>query len=92
MPAIIKLNRKNKPLWEFCWEDKYNGYVHITKKKGIYKLFFDNCVNPSEYGLEPDIWIGKLLSQNKEYFWVTCEREIKAESLILFRGKYTFDD
>ena len=91
MPAIVTLTRRNKPLWEFFWNNRYNGYVHVTKNKTVYKIFFDNCVNPSEHGLEPDIWIGKLLLKNKEQFWVTCEKEIKAENLIMFRGQYNFN-
>ena len=92
MPAIVTLIRRNdNPNWEFCWDDKYNGYIHKTKNKTIYKIFFDNCVNPSKHGLEPDIWIGRLLLQNGEYFWVTCQKEIKAQNLIMFRGQYNFN-
>lgn len=91
MPAIVTLTRRDRPEWEFQWEDKYNGYVHITKNKTIYKLMFDNCVNPSKHGLEPDIWIGRLLNKNGERFWVTCEKDIKAQSIIMFRGQYNFN-
>jgi len=85
----IILTRKNKPLWEFCWEDKYSGYIHKTKNNTIYKVFFDNCVNLSKYGKKPDIWIGKLSLDKKS--WYTCEKDIKAESLIMFRGQYNFN-
>ena len=91
MPAIVTLTRKNRPEWEFTWDDKYNGYIHVTKKKTIYKICFDNCVNPSKYGFEPDIWISRLAVRNGEWLWVTCEKEIKAESLIMFRGYYNFN-
>ena len=90
MPGIIKLTRKNKSMWEFEWNEIYNGYIHKTPKT-IYKIFFDNCVNPSTCGVEPDIWIGRLIIQNGERFWVTCEREIKAQSLKMFRGVYHFN-
>lgn len=90
MTAIVKLTRKNKPLWEFYWDGVHNGYVHKTKNKTTYKIFFDNCINPSKHGIEPDIWIGRLVTQNGERFWVTAEKDIKAESLIMLRGQYNF--
>ena len=91
MPAIVKLKRRNRPEWEFQWEDKYNGYIHVTKNKTIYKIIFSNCLNPCKYGFEPDIWIGRLHKKNHEYFWTTCEKDIKAESIIMFRGQYNFN-
>lgn len=88
MGGIIKLNRKNRPYWEFIWDDKYNGYVYKTKN--VYKIFFDNCLNPSKHGIEPDIWIGRLIVKNQERFWVTAEKAIAAKSIELFRGEYIF--
>lgn len=86
----ITLTRKNKPSWIFTWSDTYNGYVYFTPNN-IYKIFFDNCTEKSKYGIIPDIWIGKLWENKDGKFWYTCEKQIKAESLIMFRGQYNFN-
>ena len=91
MPALVNLIMKNRTLWEFCWDDQHNGYIHKTKKKTIYKIFFDNCVNPSLYGIEPDIWIGRLIIQNGEKFWVSAQKDIQPDRLVMFRGYYNFN-
>ena len=86
----ITLIRKNKPSWTFTWNETYNGYIYKTRHN-TYKIFFDNCTEKSKYDFEPDIWIGRLAIQNNEKFWYTCEKAIKAQSLIMFRGQYNFN-
>lgn len=84
----ITLIRKNKPSWTFTWNETYNGYVYNTKNN-VYRIFFDNCTEKSKYGIEPDIWIGRL--DKNDNCWFTCEKAIKAQSLIMFRGQYNFN-
>ena len=84
----ITLLRHNAINWIFEWNNKYNGYIFSTKSN-IYKIFFDNCLEKSKYDIEPDIWIGQLDINSK--FWFTCERKIKAKTLIMFRGQYNFN-
>lgn len=87
MSKVILL-RNNSPSWTFEWNDNYSGYVFFTKNN-IYKIFFDNCLTKSKYDFEPDIWIGQLEKTSKS--WFTCEKRIKAQSLIMFRGQYNFN-
>lgn len=84
----ITLLRNNSPDWIFEWNNEYNGYVFCTKNN-IYKIFFDNCLEKSKYDFKPDIWIGQLDINSK--FWFTCEKRIKAKTLIMFRGTYNFN-
>ena len=86
----ITLTRKNKPFWVFTWSNTYNGYVYFTPKN-IYKIFFDNCLEKSKYGIILDIWIGRLGENKDGKFWYTCEKQIEAASLIMFRGQYNFN-
>ena len=90
MPAIVTLIRRNKPLWDFTWSNKW-GYIHNTKNT-TYRIFFDNCTKKPKYDLKPHIWIGKLIETKEDgIIWVTCEKEIKAQSLIFFNGQYNFN-
>ena len=84
----VTLLRHNSIDWIFEWNDKYSGYVFFTKNS-VYKIFFDNCLVASKYGFEPDIWIGRLDINSK--LWFTCEKKIKAKTLIMFRGQYNFN-
>ena len=84
----VTLIRKNlEPSWTFTWNDLHNGYIYNTNKN-TYRIFFDNCTEKSKYGIEPDIWIGRL--DKNDGYWFTCEKAIKAKSLIMFRGQYNF--
>ena len=86
----ITIARKNKPSWTFTWNETYNGYVYNTKNN-VYRIFFDNCTEKSKYGIIPDIWIGRLGENKDGKFWYTCEKQIEAASLIMFRGQYNFN-
>lgn len=86
------LTREYKPSWTFTWDDEYNGYIHKTHKKGIYKIFFSNCNDKPVYDWEsPDIWIGKLVNDGDgKHCWIPVEKKIKAKTLLLQRGYFTF--
>ena len=86
--TVVTLTRKNKPAWKFMWSNSHNGYIYSTKDN-VYKIFFDNCLNKSTYDIPPDIWIGRLSDDGT--FWFTCEKQIKAESILMFRGQYNFN-
>lgn len=90
MSKVTLIRKDGEPPWEFQWNDEYNGYVYKTRQN-TYKIFFDNCTEKSKYDFEPDIWIGRLAIQNNEKFWFTCEKAIKAQNLIMFRGQYNFN-
>ena len=88
--SSVTLIRKNlEPSWTFTWNEMYDGYVYNTKSN-TYRIFFDNCTEKSKYDLEPDIWIGRLYQEKLDKYWYTCEKAIKAQSLIMLRGQYNF--
>lgn len=87
MSKVTLFRKDGEPPWEFQWDDEYNGYVYKTKQN-IYRIFFDNCTEKSKHDSEPDIWIGRL--DKNDNYWFTCEKAIKAKSLIMFRGQYNF--
>jgi len=87
MSKVTLFRENGEPPWEFQWNDEYNGYVYKTRQN-IYKIFFDNCTEKSKYNIEPDIWIGRL--DKNDNCWFTCEKAIRAQNLIMFRGQYNF--
>jgi len=81
------VTRRNKPSWEFIYDEEYDGFVYKTKKN-IYKIFIDNWV--SDYYNLVDIWIGRYSELETHNCWFTCEKDIGAESILMFRGQYNF--
>ncbi len=52
---------------------------------------YTDVISTGSLGLDLNLGIGRLIKQNKEVFWATCEKDIKAQSLIMFRGQYNFN-
>ena len=87
MSKVTLIRKDLEPSWIFEWNEHSKGYYYYTKNN-TYRIFFDNCLEKSKYNIEPDIWIGRL--DKNDNCWFTCERAIKAQSLIMFRGQYNF--
>jgi hypothetical protein len=69
---IILERKEGRPDWIFKWDNEFFSYVHKTKHRNIYKIFFDIG------SISLDVWIGRRIKHGDHFVWVTIEREIKA--------------
>ena len=76
---IPYLKLKNGSVWEFQWDDRFQGWTYMARKH-LYKIFIDG-VKDRKYDWEtPMVWIGMFVPRYEdggdEYSWVTVEKEI----------------
>ena len=61
-------------------QKEHAGFQHVTRYGTVYRIFMD-----AYYDYKP-IWVGRLVETQTGSAWVTCEKELCADSVEFENG------